>query len=183
MESQQVPERLVETRCAWHLLAERVLSPLRVQETGNEIALEVTPGGFGTPELPDGRRLRVDGTDLVLADPNGDEVRAPIRSVSEAAGFADLADSSRDAAMLEIDPAAARFLGGFYALADNALRRFRDEVAADDPSPIRLWPEHFDVAFEAGAEAAGLRANYGASPGDDDHPEPYLYLGPWSARP
>ncbi|HSB86296.1 MAG TPA: hypothetical protein VLD86_08310, partial [Ilumatobacteraceae bacterium] len=25
------------------------------------------------------------------------------------------------------------------------------------------------------------RANYGASPGDDGHPEPYLYVGPWGS--
>ncbi len=30
--------------------------------------------------------------------------------------------------------------------------------------------------------AKGKRANYGASPGDDDHDEPYLYVGPWSAK-
>ena len=48
-----------------------------------------------------------------------------------------------------------------------------------DPEPIRLWPEHFDVATVLGDEAAGQRANFGASPGDDDHPEPYLYVGPW----
>ncbi len=28
----------------------------------------------------------------------------------------------------------------------------------------------------------GLRATYGASPGDDGHPEPYLYVGPWERR-
>ena len=26
----------------------------------------------------------------------------------------------------------------------------------------------------------GARANYGGSPGDADHAEPYLYIGPWS---
>ena len=53
------------------------------------------------------------------------------------------------------------------------------------PSPPRtnLWPEHFDVAFEAGSEAADRRADYGASPGDEHHTEPYLYVGPWIGRP
>lgn len=45
-------------------------------------------------------------------------------------------------------------------------------------API-LWPEHFDVAIEHGSEAAGERATYGLSPGDENHPEPYLYVGPW----
>ena len=33
-----------------------------------------------------------------------------------------------------------------------------------------------------GDEAAGQRANYGFSPGDDDHDEPYAYVGPWTAE-
>ena len=52
-----------------------------------------------------------------------------------------------------------------------------------DPEPIRLWPEHFDVATVLGHEKDGARANYGASPGDEEHPEPYLYVGPWQAPP
>jgi hypothetical protein len=45
---------------------------------------------------------------------------------------------------------------------------------------VQLWPEHFDIAFELGSNAA--RANFGASPGDDEHDEPYLYVGPWTAE-
>ena len=41
-------------------------------------------------------------------------------------------------------------------------------------------PEHFDVATELGTEAAGRRANFGASPGDEGHPEPYLYVTHWA---
>jgi hypothetical protein len=26
-----------------------------------------------------------------------------------------------------------------------------------------------------------MRATYGASPGDEEHGEPYLYVGPWTA--
>jgi hypothetical protein len=40
-----------------------------------------------------------------------------------------------------------------------------------------LWPEHFDV----GMTAAGI--NYGASPGDDQIPDPYLYVGPHDGPP
>jgi hypothetical protein len=43
---------------------------------------------------------------------------------------------------------------------------------------VQLWPEHFDIAMSLGPE--GARANYGGSPGDADHAEPYLYVGPWS---
>ena len=62
------------------------------------------------------------------------------------------------------------------------LDSLRSGAAADaDASEINLWPEHFDIAFEAGSEDAGARANYGASPGDDDHDAPYVYVGPWTA--
>jgi hypothetical protein len=39
-----------------------------------------------------------------------------------------------------------------------------------------LWPEHFDVAVTEG------EVNYGVSPGDDYHPMPYAYVGPWTQR-
>ena len=52
----------------------------------------------------------------------------------------------------------------------------------DTPTPVRLWPEHFDIAIELGAERSGRRANYGFSPGDEQHPEPYAYVSPWTAE-
>ena len=58
-----------------------------------------------------------------------------------------------------------------------------DARPGEDPSPIRLWPEHFDVATDLGSEDAGMRATVGASPGDEDHGEPYLYVGPWAKQP
>jgi hypothetical protein len=48
---------------------------------------------------------------------------------------------------------------------------------------VQLWPEHFDLALEIGNEQAERRAALGGSAGDDTHPEPYLYVAPWSARP
>ena len=50
-----------------------------------------------------------------------------------------------------------------------------------DPSRVQLWPEQFDLAVELGSEAKGSRAAYGLSPGDEHHPEPYLYVAPWVA--
>lgn len=64
------------------------------------------------------------------------------------------------------------------------LEQLRAEAPPElDPSRVQLWPEHFDLAVEIGAEAAGQRAAYGASPGDELHPEPYLYVAPWTAPP
>jgi hypothetical protein len=45
---------------------------------------------------------------------------------------------------------------------------------------VQLWPEHFDISADAGDEARAQRANFGGSPGDDAHPTPYLYVGPWA---
>jgi hypothetical protein len=44
---------------------------------------------------------------------------------------------------------------------------------------VQLWPEHFDLSVELGDEAAGRRATYGASPGDEAHAVPYVYVSPW----
>ena len=56
---------------------------------------------------------------------------------------------------LEIDPAAAVALGDFYAFAAEALGAARDAAARRrEPRTINLWPEHFDIAFEAGAGGA-----------------------------
>lgn len=62
------------------------------------------------------------------------------------------------------------------------LEELRAETALEhDPTPPQLWPEHFDVAIELGSDAQGVRAGYGASPGDELHSEPYLYVVPWRA--
>lgn len=154
-----------------------MLAPTRVRATGNEIALEATPGGFGTPPFPAGGRVRVQGAELVVEAADGGEHRAPIRSVRAAARLAGLDAEELSGDALDVDPRAAEFLGAFYAFADAQLQSLRAD--AEDPTPIHLWPEHFDLAFDAGDEAAGRRATYGASPGDQDHPEPYLHVGPW----
>jgi hypothetical protein len=64
------------------------------------------------------------------------------------------------------------------------LEQLRAEAGpAEKPSLVQLWPEHFDIAVELGDEDSGARANYGFSPGDEAHDEPYVYVGPWTARP
>ena len=181
-----LPDSFAATRRSLHRVAEEIVAPAR--KPHNEIALQATPGGFGTPPFEhDGARLqvRVDGADLVV-ERDGDEQRAPLTTLAAAARlvgaelFPDGAPT--DDEPLGIDPEAARRLGAFYAFAEELLERFRaGDAAAADASAIILWPEHFDIALEAGSEADGQRANYGASPGDDDHDEPYVYVGPWTA--
>jgi hypothetical protein len=58
------------------------------------------------------------------------------------------------------------------------------ESSADSlPTRVQLWPEHFDLSMELGAEASGRRVTIGASPGDDNHSSPYLYVVPWAPQP
>ncbi len=154
----------------------------------NEIALQATPGGFGTPVFDYGgaeHQVRVEGAELVHVV--GAEVRRVLlRSLSDAGEIvAELLPDGAglDDEALEVDPAAAQVLGEFYTFADAILARIGAAAGpGEDPSPAYLWPEHFDLAIELGDEGAGLRANYGASPGDESHPEPYLYVGPWTAE-
>ena len=162
-----LPPGFVDTREALHRLAQEVVAPARKPD--DEIALRFTRGGFGTPFFQEGGKdcqVRVEGAELVRQDGDGERRQ----SVSEALPG------------IEADPRAAEVLGDFYGFACSVLEELRAEESEEDPSPVQLWPEHFDIAFELGQEAPGRRANYGASPGDPDHDEPYLYVGPWSAE-
>ena len=94
-----------------------VVSPARVAATGNEIALEVTPGSFGTPALPDGGRVRVDVDELVVDEPGGVARRAPLTTIGAARRFAGLDETGGDDEPLAVGRDAARVLAGFYAFA------------------------------------------------------------------
>ncbi|MCW2983123.1 MAG: hypothetical protein JWR63_693 [Conexibacter sp.] len=176
---------LVTTRLALHALAERVIAPLRVQATGNEIALRVRPGGFGTPDLPGGGWVGTEGTRVVRVDPDGEEHRQAITTLRAAARFVGLAEDAAVALPddpLEVHAGAATVLADAWARGEEALATLLAGAAPEDEaSAITLWPEHFDIAAELGAEASGTRATYGVSPGDAGHEEPYAYVGPWTA--
>jgi hypothetical protein len=177
-------EPLVSTRRSLHALAVQVISPLRVQATGNEIALQVRPEGFGTPDLPAGGWVATRGSQLVRVEPDGSEKAVAITSLRAAARFVGLEEDAAAAlsdATLEIHAGATLRLADVWAAGEEALRAFAADAATADPSPVVLWPEHFDIALEAGSEADGTRATYGVSPGDDDHTAPYAYVAPWTA--
>jgi len=186
VELKPLPRTFVATRNALHRVAAELVAPAR--KPHNEIALGQIPGGFGTPEFEfEGRRtqVRVEGIELVLTRDGHDE-RTELHSVAAAGALLgpDLLPDGvpDDDAPLDIDPEAADRLADFYAFAADLLERLKSAMPPKaEPSDTNLWPEHFDIAFEAGDEAAGHRATYGASPGDDEHAEPYLYVGPWSA--
>jgi hypothetical protein len=160
-------------------VAEDVVAPARKPD--NEIALYATPGGFGTPVFDYGgarQQVRVDGDQLVHTL-DGDERRVALTSLEAARALvSELVPMPLGSEPLAVDASAAAALATWYAFGDAVLKAFSDATATE----ARLWPEHFDIAIEMGDEASGRRANYGFSPGDDDHAEPYAYVGPWTAE-
>ncbi len=181
---ESLPEAFVATRLALHRLAVAVIAPAR-ERANTKIGLRWTLGGFGTPFFgPDAQVRVVDG---LLAVQEGDGARrAPITTVAAArALLGDLAgEAETDEQPLAVNAPAASALGEYYGFATSVLEELRHGAAdALEPSRVQLWPEHFDVAVELGSEAAGQRAGYGASPGDEAHPAPYLYVVPWGETP
>ncbi|MEM8930648.1 MAG: hypothetical protein AAGE94_05705 [Acidobacteriota bacterium] len=71
-------------------------------------------------------------------------------------------------------------VAAWYAAADDALRVVVDDLASpdDDPSTIRTWPHHFDVATLL-TVGEGKTIGVGMTPGDDSYREPYWYVGPY----
>jgi len=179
----------VRTREALHAVAEHVLAPARYQRT-QRIGLRVTPGGFGTPPFPDGpgeRQLCVRGTSLVdrVDGTERTTVLSTLRAAAEFVGVtagvpADVYEQVTHPdpdAQLEVDAVAAHDIARWFAMGEAGLRELVAVTRATDAAVLQLWPEHFDLATTIG------RVNYGASPGDAEHDEPYLYVGPWDGRP
>ncbi|AEF40577.1 hypothetical protein [Hoyosella subflava] len=157
-----------QTRRALHGVAELLISGPQYQRHGT-IRLTITRGGFGGTEFP----VRVDGIELVWA-------KGRARIVGTLRDVADRAEVDAGAPhgiypngsgvtldeVIEIDPAAARLICGWFALGDRALRHF-----APDQTPV-LWPEHFDLSITL------ENTTYGVSPGDQHVDSPYAYVAP-----
>ena len=181
------PNSLGSTRTALHRLAAYVIAPTR-HKANTKFGLRWTLGGFGTPFFGDDRQVRVLGDQLV--DQRADQVRtAPITTLAAAAEFLETtietdAGAEHDSPPvgdidehLDVDPAAAAFLGGWFGMAFAALERVRGDASSVKPSRPQIWPGHFDAAIEVGDD--DHRASYGASSGDPAVPEPYLYVSIW----
>ncbi|MET7768887.1 hypothetical protein [Nocardia sp. NPDC005366] len=160
------------TRASLHGVAELLIAgpQYRIFET---IRLRAALGGFG------GVRLAVSAVGTELVGPGGrvplegtygaiasalDLVPGPPEGVYADGSGARLTDEVR------VDRDAASLIGDWFGVGDAALRRL-----APDTTPV-LWPEHFDLS------ATVDDVNYGVSPGDGQHPGPYAYVGPWTAR-
>ena len=174
------------TRRGLHAVAEHVLVPARYAAT-SKIGLRWTLGGFGTPFFGLDRQLRVARGRII----DGDR-EEPLTTLGAAARFVGItAGAPIDVftpttacdleAHLGVDPHVASAYGDFFGFCTSVLEQLRAEsVPGDAPSRVQLWPEHFDVSVDLGAESAGGRATFGGSPGDADHPFPYLYVSVWT---
>lgn len=185
-----LPGGFEAARTALHRLAFFAVAPVRHGATG-KLGLRYTHRGFGTPFYGADEQVRVEGT--LLVHQVGDEVEtSPITSVSAATsflgipyrstwfdGFHDPPAAGDPDADLTVEPDAAAALADWFGFATAVLEEARRTEGAADVSRVQLWPEHFDPAVEMGPADAGLRASYGASPGDAAHPEPYLYVAAW----
>jgi len=185
-------ETYIRTRESLHALAEQVLAAALYRASG-KIGLRATPGGFGTPRFGADEQLRIEGTTLVHAVGERETRREPttIAAVASAIGIEPGAPPVYEAATpvdldrpLELDPASARVIAWWYGISADVLAslsgdRESNPPGAEPPATLQLWPEHFDLATDLGSP----RANFGASPGDVAHPEPYLYVGPRETKP
>jgi hypothetical protein len=185
-----LPPRFSEARLALHQIAFFAVSPARYA-TDAKMGLRASPGGFGTPEF-NGRVARVEGNTLVH-EQEGNVASQTISTVRAAASFFgveyrdDWFDGFRDPLspvdpdeVLEVDDAAARAVGQWFNFGFTVLEKLRSHGGdGDDASEPQLWPEHFDPAIEMGDGGQGRRASFGASPGDDGHREPYVYVSAW----
>lgn len=177
----EIPAAFVANRDALHAVAEQIISPARAAATGDEFSLIPTPGGFGTPPLPGGGCVRVEALELVVERAGAAEQRAPLTSLRESASAVGLPSEGLGEEGLSLDSHSAAILADSYLLADGVLRAFSAEAQpVSAATENQLWPEHFDIAIEHGAEPSGQRASYGLSPGDAEHPEPYFYVAPWN---
>ena len=184
---QDAPAGYQETLVALHRLAMAVVAPARHQANG-KFGLRWVRGGFGTPYFGDDNQIRVIGNQLLIE--RAGEVESIEITTLEAAAAAigssidvDIAtegDSPPIGAQdeqLAIDPDHAGIISEWWGLGTAALEMVRNDPATVDPGRVQLWPGHFDIGVEFGSEDA--RASFGASPGDHNSAEPYLYISAW----
>ncbi len=183
---------LTGTRLELQRLATHLLARARFESTGR-FGLRVTWDGIGTPAYgPDGDVLRMAGGLLVHeSQRSGPAATRAIaingHSLEELATWVGLdlvtpftagpaTPPVGDTGMpLALDPDASEVVLSWYRVGARAVDRLLPDLA--EPSVLQLWPEHFDLGIDA-ATGHG-RVNLGTSPGDDAHPTPYLYVGPW----
>lgn len=163
-------QTIVATRRQLHGVAESFLAGPQYRAAGT-IRLAVRRDGFTATAVP----VAVHGTSLVWSDGSALLV-GPVRDLVAASGL-DVGPPPTDLyhsvaaldldTVLDVDAGAAELL--YRALYAGG---FALTTVLAQGHPV-LWPEHLDVA------ATQDEVNYGVSAGDDSHPLPYAYVGPW----
>ena len=164
-------ETIIAARRQLHGIAEGFIAGPQYRAAAT-IRLAVRPDGFTGTALPvavHGTRLEwPDGT-AELVGPVGELVRRSGLDFGPPPG-----DLYRPASPLELDdvldiePDAAALVCRCLYAGGVALK-----TVLPEGHPV-LWSEHFDVGV------TDNEVNYGVSAGDDHHPLPYAYVGPWS---
>ena len=183
-----VPDGYPEARDGYHRLAYGLVAEAR-RLANTKFGLRFTRGGFGTPFFADDEQVRVEHGRLVHQ--RGDRVDSvAITSLAAGAEFLGIRPGTAAAehdspplggldADLGATEVTGAFLAAWFGFAWSALEELRLTEGAVDVDRTQLWPGHFDPAIAMGDASADARATFGASPGDADHPEPYLYVGAW----
>lgn len=182
----------MQTRTTLHRVATHVLARRRYEVTGR-FGLRVTPGGIGTPAFGEAvESVRIAGASLVRETIDGSSYLpidgASLHALATFAG-ADIDDSFSAGAdtpplgdvdlPLTLDRAEAETAMGWFAYGWRVLDAVLAGLPADAaPASLQLWPEHFDIGTNVGV-GGDRRTNLGASLGDAEGDEPYLYVGPW----
>lgn len=185
-----LPDGYARARDGYHRLAYALVAEAR-RRANTKFGLRFTRGGFGTPFFGDDEQVRVEHGHLVHQQGDSVDV-AEITTLRAASAFLGVAPATRAAehdsptlgdldAPLHADRSTGEFLAAWFGMAWAALEEVRLTDGAVDVERTQLWPGHFDPAIAMGDAERGGRATYGASPGDAEHPEPYLYVGAWGA--
>ena len=78
-------------------------------------------------------------------------------------------------------------LARWFEAAAEVLEAVRAKTASlrPGPSPVRLWPHHFDIAvlvsLDEGSAESARSIGVGVSPGDASYAQPYAYVSPYPA--
>jgi hypothetical protein len=187
-------DALESTRTTLHTIAAHVLGRARYAGSGR-FGLRAAPGGIATPafgEAPEG--LRISGTELIReVGAECTSVPIPGSTLRQLGRFAGvdlgapfsagndtppLGDTER---RLDFSAEAAAVIADWFALCWQVV----DGVIGSLPpgataTTVQLWPEHFDASTAVTLPSSEV-VNLGFSPGDGFEPQPYLYVGPWSA--
>ena len=166
----------VATRELLHGVAEWLLSGPQYQRAGT-IRLRVTDLGIATADglvAIEGGELAVRFDEQVRRFPLAGTVASLGLAVGIDAGvpkdlYSDHSPVS-PSSLLALDSAAVERVLAWFRRGQKGLLAFHAEA-----EPV-LWPEHFDLGITRS------EVNYGISPGDSYHPEPYAYVGPWKLR-